>query len=380
MVQRMESESQRRVLGAILLAGIVSACASIMGVEEPVLVDATPVADGGTSGSDALSMPGPLGDGCIGSGCLCDDDKDCLDTTFNKCLDGKCGQCTSQPTDTCPDGLYCLPSHECTPGCKNDRECSRIAAGAPYCNTERHQCVACKGQADCNSKPNQACSPAGVCADKCTSDAGGAGSCVDGRACCNGLCVDTTSDAFNCGTCMNTCAGGSPRCCAGQCKDTQTNVDHCGGCGTQCVTTNGERSCVAGSCRWTCNQGFSHCAQGNTGCETDTSANVSQCGNCVTNCNNTVANATGITCAASTCDYNACRTGFLDDDGNRRNGCETACGGTNAVCCPGPTKCQVATDYCAGDNNCRQCKAAGTGCQANSECCSKDCHSNNRCK
>ncbi len=368
---------------SIVLVTALSACATIMDVEAPVLIDPTlPLDEGGSRDADAAAAPealAPADSGCIGSGCPCDENKDCLDTTFTQCIEGKCGQCTNDPSDTCPDGLYCLPTHECAPGCKSDAECARIAPGAPYCNVARHQCVSCRGPDDCKALPNQECGPSGVCADKCTSDAGGAGSCDDGKACCNGLCVDTADDAFNCGACGNTCSGASPRCCNGLCADTQNDEDNCGACGTACVTTNGQPSCLAGSCRWNCNPGYSHCAQGNTGCETSTSSNTTQCGNCVTNCNNTVANATGVTCASSTCNYASCKGGFLDEDGNRRNGCETVCGVTNGPCCSPPNGGCSGTDYCSG-TTCLACKANGTACSAEKECCSGNCHPNGKCR
>jgi hypothetical protein len=270
---------------------------------------------------------------CLGDSCACTTAADCKDPTYTKCVDSKCVECTSGP-DTCGAGRYCLPSHLCAPGCKSDNECGALSPSAPFCNLARHQCVNCSVDTDC--KNAQKCSPAGACVDGCAGGLGG--TCTGGKACCNGLCLDTQSDPLNCNACGNACTGAQTSCCAGACADPLTSVTNCGQCGVACSTTNGAPSCNAGSCKWACNAGFSHCSPDNTGCETSTSSSVTQCGSCTTNCTTNVVKANGIACVASACTYTSCVTGFADCDGKKTNGCECAapvCGGYLQVCCPG---------------------------------------------
>jgi hypothetical protein len=76
---------------------------------------------------------------------------------------------------------------------------------------------------------------------------------------CGGACVDTQTDAKNCGACGHACAGGSAcmlgacTCtlatgnpgtpCSGACTDTQTDAQNCGACGKVCDGT-----CSYGGC------------------------------------------------------------------------------------------------------------------------------------
>ena len=267
---------------------------------------------------------------CLGDKCACTTASDCKDPAFPKCDGSKCVECTTGP-DTCSAGRYCLPTHQCAPGCKSNEECATLSPTAPFCNIARHQCVNCNVDTDC--KNAQKCSPAGACVDACPG-----GACTGTKQCCAGLCLDTQSDPLNCNACGSACTGKQTSCCAGTCTDPLTTVTNCGQCGMACSTTNGTPSCNAGSCKWACSTGFSHCATGNTGCETSTSANLTQCGSCTTNCNTQVMHASGKACVASNCTFGTCDTGYSDLDGFKNNGCESAtstCGAKLQVCCPG---------------------------------------------
>lgn len=290
-------------------------------------------------------------DPCLGDSCACATTADCKDNPpYTACVGTKCVQCTSTGPDTCPPLSYCL-ANQCATGCKTDAECASLTAAAPFCNTDRHQCVVCKTDAECTG--GLKCSPAGACVAACT------GTCANGLQCCNGLCLDTTSDPLNCNACGAACGGTSPACCAGACVDLLTSTTNCSKCGLSCSTVNGNPSCQGGSCKWSCAPGFSHCATGNsnTGCETDTSSNVSKCGSCYRNCNNSVSHATGVACVASACTYATCIAPNMDCDNNKANGCEcisTTCGANGQVCCAGNV-CNAGTD-CepapAGDGKC----------------------------
>jgi hypothetical protein len=74
----------------------------------------------------------------------------------------------------------------------------------------------------------------------------------DGSTCnltiCGNLCVDTSTDDSNCGTCNNACTGGSScsnsqcQCsggltyCSGSCVDTTMDNSNCGACNNPCGT------------------------------------------------------------------------------------------------------------------------------------------------
>jgi hypothetical protein len=66
-----------------------------------------------------------------------------------------------------------------------------------------------------------------------------------------------------------------------------------------------------------------------------------------------VKNATGISCAASTCTYATCNSGYSEKDSNTANGCELNCGGAGQVCCPTMPYC-VPGQLCetTGDGRC----------------------------
>lgn len=294
------------------------------------------------------------------AGGRCERDEHCASAALPKCVDHHCVECISSPEDSCGAGRYCLPTKQCAVGCKANADCE---APRPYCDLTRHQCVACIGDEQCVAPKK--CSPSGTCADTCT--LGSAGACPNGTSCCDNFCVDLTADPLHCNQCGSKCQGGSPICCAGQCFDALTSVAHCGKCEIACSGVNSMPSCAAGACQWACATGFSHCQVGNTGCETATSS-VSQCGGCAVDCRNNVKNANGATCANATkCDYASCKTGFVEGDGDRSNGCEE-CGTLDKFCCSNQA---CGTDlYCDGVR-CRKCKAQNAGCTGGiaGECC-----------
>ncbi|MCA9880161.1 MAG: hypothetical protein KC442_20345 [Thermomicrobiales bacterium] len=86
--------------------------------------------------------------------------------------------------------------------------------------------------------------------------------CVGGAVRCGTACVDTQTDAQNCGSCGmrcgdgvgcaggvcqtpgDTCPGAQTR-CGGGCVDTKSNKAHCGACGRQCAANE---TCRQGTC------------------------------------------------------------------------------------------------------------------------------------
>ena len=283
-------------------------------------------------GADALAPDGDGAPPCVGEGCACSRDQDCLDPAFGRCAQNKCSQC-SQP-DNCPANKYCLDTFQCAPGCKLDGECAGGDAGTSFCKTSRHQCVECLTPGDCPQ--GKLCSPSGKCVDGCDIDAGK--NCVAG-SCCSSLCLNVTNDVFNCGGCGQACSGGDTLCCASSCTNPLTSALNCGACGNACSTLNGTPNCSAGACKWTCNPGYSHCQVGNTGCDTNTATDPTHCGTCSTVCASVVQNATGIGCTGGGCTYGSCNSGWGSCDSNAANGCETNlntdlthCGGCSTVC------------------------------------------------
>jgi len=258
-------------------------------------------------------VDGGGGVGCGGAGCACATDSDCTDPDYRRCGPMKtCVGCTQSP-DTCTDGSYCSDALECTLGCKADADC-KISPASPHCAAARHQCVQCVVSTDCGGM--QKCSPSGQCVDGCDLDAGI--NCAGGKTCCNGLCLDTTSDALNCGA-----------------------------CGTACSTVNGTPKCSGSACSWSCAAGFAHCSgTNNTGCETNVKTSLTHCGSCGTNCTIQVQNANNITCNSGSCTFSTCQMGFGNCDGNTANGCDCQCGQSQQICCPPLNTCDYAGGHC----------------------------------
>ncbi len=133
--------------------------------------------------------------------------------------------------------------------------------------------------------------------------------------CANGKCVDVRSDVNNCGrpyhkcgnsvkfckngVCLAECNGDGAEICQGKCIDTRNNIDNCGGCDNKC--------------------------------------------------------GKNMMCSNSEC---TCTDGYLDWDGDARNGCETLY--TNAECALGDT--QECYTGAATTKNVGRCKAGITTC------------------
>ncbi|MDP3274308.1 MAG: hypothetical protein Q8Q09_03880 [Deltaproteobacteria bacterium] len=164
-------------------------------------------------------------------------------------------------------------------------------------NTNAANCGACG--AACGA--GQSCSM-GVCACPMGQTACGAGAAA--------TCVNSQTDVANCGACGNACGMGqvcdmgmcrtpcvAPRAmCGAACVDTSADPANCGACGTACPMA---QSCVMGACA--CPMGQTACGAGMSSACVDTTSDTNNCGACGATC------GAGQTCAMGRC---ACPMGL----------------------------------------------------------------------
>jgi hypothetical protein len=157
-----------------------------------------------------------------------------------------------------------------------------------------------------------------------------------------------------------------------------------GGCSTSddCALDHADATCRSGRCEIAaCTDGFFDCDDlGDNGCEVDAQSDALHCGDCDIDCNAALANVDAARCASGSCQVVTCAAGFASCDGDEATGCETSilttsdCGGcasgpdhevctglshvTGSSCAAG--SCQV--DAC--ENGFADCDAiAGNGCE-----------------
>jgi len=244
--------------------------------------------------------------------------------------------------------------------------------------------------------------------------------CKAGAVRCGKTCVNTGTDAQNCGGCGNRCANGAAclggqckpptttQCpagqfrCGGQCVDPSSDESHCGSCGNRC---QGDLTCLDGLCG---------CADGSdTQCGSlcvDTQTDEENCGSCGNTCGDNE------TCRQGGCTSSPCGPNEIDCGGGRcipdvPNACcgQSECGDysmgdfrlncQNDVCvCQNPDEglcrrlgtggicskcCEGGSGVCPGDKGCYEgslesgctCDASGGGgiCETNPpQRCSRD--------
>ena len=270
------------------------------------------------------------------------------------------------------------------------------------------------------------------CSDDAVSDGGTADSdggsrdafcksnrdCSSSRTCCNGRCVDTSTDIANCGTCgaacsqqhvVATCAGGE---CAGACdpgwtdcnanlrKDgceayTAGDLNQCAGCSAKCSANNVPLpTCTNGLCDGACAAGTADCNGDKLtdGCEVLVATDPNHCGGCGAKCSTN--NVPSPTCTSGLCD-GACTAGTADCNGDKlTDGCEVLvatdpdhCGGCGAKCSvnniPSPTctnglcdgACAAGTADCNGDKLTDGCEVDTRSSTSNCGSCGASCSS-----
>ena len=171
----------------------------------------------------------------------------------------------------CPDGMKacgstCVGEDRCCPG---EKECGGgCIAGDQCCPYTHHECP----DGSCLEKDSGACCPGsqvacpgaegGCCNALAGEECSGDGCCntlVGGKAVCDGRCVDTDTDANNCGACGTTCRG-DETCEGGACRSSSScgaGKEPCGAWG--CVTAG---SCCGG--KLVCGTTYSQCCTGGT--------------------------------------------------------------------------------------------------------------------
>ncbi|MEZ4251610.1 MAG: FG-GAP-like repeat-containing protein [Polyangiales bacterium] len=199
-----------------------------------------PRSDPRSCGACGVRCPGACVDGaCCAAGaraCEVDGDVTCVDVARDVTHCGDCGV-------GCGDGERCLDGSCCATVCEVD--------GASRCvnlDTDERHCGACESSCDGECR-------GGVC-------------CGEGRAWCDGVCVDVRADAANCGGCGEVCVEGvcqDGACCASTgglvcvtesvaaCVDPLRDPTHCGACDSPCASGLCEGGvCCAQACGDTC--------------------------------------------------------------------------------------------------------------------------------
>ncbi len=172
-----------------------------------------------------------------------------------------CGMCGR----ACASGQVCS-SGSCTISCGGGTPtpCSGTCVSTV---TNLAHCGGCGVVCPTRANAARTCT-ASSCSFACITDFGD----CDGNA-VNGCERDLRSDASNCGTCGNACAGGrvcqgsscvcplGQNLCDGRCVNTTNDAANCGACGNSCVIpSSGTVSCVASSCVPACPVGQANCS------------------------------------------------------------------------------------------------------------------------
>jgi hypothetical protein len=160
------------------------------------------------------------------------------------CTD-QCEQCRAAGTAFCiierEERATCCPGAEACCGdgifgdcCAADRCCARAGGDPPFCAQPGKYC--CRDGTGGSCRLGEACCADGTCL-ACEAPA------VPNPATCECACPDGTAPP--CG-CDESCLGPVFGCCDGECVDLTSNNDHCGGCDRPPCTEPGKQCCNGG--------------------------------------------------------------------------------------------------------------------------------------
>jgi hypothetical protein len=209
----------------------------------------------------------------------------------------------------------------------------------------------CASDADCKTKADPRCDVAtGMCVACLPTD----DNCTSGTF-CNQFSDGTYECVSGCkvvSDCPALKGGGDLACCDKVCVDTSTTAGDCGGCHACSSSHMATITCSAGKCDGNCDSGFADCNKDKLtdGCEVDTETDPKNCGGCGMACSTN--HITKVTCAKGTCD-GACDMGYADCDSDKlKNGCEVDT-------TTDPANCGFCGNVCA---TCAMGKCTGGGC------------------
>jgi hypothetical protein len=355
-------------LGATFLALTAAACSvPDFGFEPPLLtavggdgsVVVVPHCRNGELDADQGESDFDCGRGCspCGVGKHCGDVADCEDGLL--CHEGSCLEagCTNGLRDGAETDADC-GGDACKP-CLTGQTCA-IGSDCESAVCEGGECLeaACGDQALNGRETGVDCG--GDC-EPCAADE----PCVVGKDCISGEC--------NGKVCGSVCQDGFANCDlenSNACEvNTRTDLQNCGVCGNACDLPHAAAECSAGECRIQtdgCETGYMDCdGDPKNGCEVDLKTNKLNCGACHEVCPDL--NGTP-SCVAGLCEI-TCNEGFEDCDDTRANGCEVNLQSSSQNCDECGNKCAAAAGYSAF---CKEGECGQTLCSAGKGDCNGD--------
>jgi hypothetical protein len=195
---------------------------------------------------------------CGTPSCLVDGQGNATLTPAGTC-DGN-GQCTPGTPHACPGGLICASATTCKGSCSGNGDCTTgtYCAGGT-CATKKATGLSCGSSAECAT-----------------------GACVDG-VCCGTACSLAAAGCMGCssaatgmpnGTCAPRIGSATLPCPAlapTACVNTQTDAKNCGGCGIVCTgaaPSGAAPACLYGACDFACSTPGSHLCKDTSGIRT----------------------------------------------------------------------------------------------------------------
>ncbi len=129
-----------------------------------------------------------------------------------------------------------------------------------------------------------------------------------------GACTRSSSASnyfYRCGPACGPCNANTESCCDGSCIDTTSNPEHCGSCANNCKVANASGStCSNSTCSYKCDSNYGNCdGDWTNGCEENLLSSATNCGACGATCK-------GHTGYSPTCNGGICSCEQLADCAN----------------------------------------------------------------